>query len=157
MLPVLVGTWEDWRTPERRGRARCACTWYPRVSTRSARLPWTNDKSNLNCRSIAILSEMAVILYIIRLSLFFVIFLFFCIQPPFLIPNPTNFLSSSPTFFLTSSFRRSVTLDITWLVMAACSSLLADLTPCCVMKVLRTPVSVFWGYLDTSNAAEFEI
>ena len=89
-----------------------------------------------------------------RLSL---LYSFFCIQPPFLIPNPTNFLSSSPTFFLTSSFRRSVTLDITWLVMAACSSLLADLTPCCVMKVLRTPVSVFWGYLDTSNADEFEI
>ena len=31
----------------------------------------------------------------------------------------------------------------TWLVMAACSSLLADLTPCWVMNVFRIPVSVF--------------
>lgn len=37
---------------------------------------------------------------------------------------------------------------LTWLVMAACSSLLADLTPCWVMNVFSTPVSVFCGYLE---------
>ena len=44
---------------------------------------------------------------------------------------------------------RDVTLQpLTWLVIAVCSSLVADLTPCCVMKVFRMPGSVFCGYLQ---------
>lgn len=34
-----------------------------------------------------------------------------------------------------------------WLVMAVCSSLVADFTPFWVMKVFRVPESVIWGYL----------
>lgn len=42
--------------------------------------------------------------------------------------------------------RRQPICPVTWDVIWACSSLVADLTPCWVMKVLRTPVSQFWGY-----------
>ena len=42
----------------------------------------------------------------------------------------------------------------TWEVIWACSSLLWVRIPCCVMNVLRTPVSVFWGYPKSSISVE---
>lgn len=42
--------------------------------------------------------------------------------------------------------RRHPICPVTWDVICACSSFVADLIPCCVMNVFSTPVSEFWGY-----------
>lgn len=42
--------------------------------------------------------------------------------------------------------RRQPICPVTWDVIWACSSFVADLIPCCVMNVFSTPVSVFCGY-----------
>ena len=55
--------------------------------------------------------------------------------------------NSSFLLYFIPSFLQPI-CPVTWLVIAVCSSLVADLTPCWVIRVLRIPESVFWGYLQ---------